>query len=137
VTYRYLLDTNIVSDLIRHPQGVIAKHIARVGEARVFTSIIVAVELRTGAARRGSARLSAQVEAVLGAMEILPLDVPADRTYGTIRAELERQGQSIGGNDLLIAAQALSQGAVMVTDNEGEFSRIAGLQVENWLESPH
>jgi tRNA(fMet)-specific endonuclease VapC len=136
MTPRYLLDTNIVSDLIRHPQGSIAKHIARVGEARVFTSIIVAAELRTGAARRASARLSAQVEAVLGAIEILPLDVPADATYGTIRAELESQGQPIGGNDLLIAAQALSQGAVMVTGNHDEFSRIAGLPVENWLQRP-
>jgi tRNA(fMet)-specific endonuclease VapC len=137
VTTRYLLDTNIVSDVIRHPQGLIAKHIARVGEARVFTSIIVAAELRYGAVRRRSARLSVQVEAVLGAIEILPLDVPADMTYGTIRAELERQGRPIGGNDLLIAAQALSQGAIIVTDNHGEFSRIAGLHVENWLQRPH
>lgn len=73
---RYLLDTNIVSDLIRHPQGRIAEHIAKVGEGQVCTSIIVAAELRYGAAKKGSPRLAAQLEAVLGSLEILPSRCP-------------------------------------------------------------
>jgi tRNA(fMet)-specific endonuclease VapC len=130
---RFLLDTNIVSDLVRNPGGRAASRIARVGEAAVCTSIIVAAELRYGAAKRSSARLTAQLEAVLGALEILPLEAPADAVYGTLRASLERAGRLIGPNDLLIAAQAVALGLTIVTDNEREFSRIEALPIENWL----
>ncbi|MFZ0487889.1 MAG: type II toxin-antitoxin system VapC family toxin [Arenicellales bacterium] len=130
---QYLLDTNIVSDLVRHPQGSIAEHIRRVGEAQVCTSIIVAAELRYGAEKKGSQRLTAQLEAVLGALDVVPFEMPADTTYGLIRSRLERAGQPIGGNDLLIAAQAVALGCTIVTDNESEFARIDGLPRENWL----
>ena len=130
---RYLLDTNIVSDLIRNPQGKVAQHIRKVGEAKVCTSIIVAAELRYGAAKKNSPRLTAQLEAVLGAIEILPFEVPADETYGRLRTRLEQIGRPIGGNDLLIAAQAVALGHSIVTDNEREFARIEGLQSQNWL----
>lgn len=129
----HLLDTNIVSDLVRNPQGRIAARIAEVGEAAVCTSIIVAAELRFGAAKRGSARLSEQLERVLGALQVLPFETPADAAYGRLRAHLERAGTPIGGNDLLIAAHALSAGCSLVTDNTGEFSRVDGLTVLNWL----
>jgi tRNA(fMet)-specific endonuclease VapC len=129
----YLLDTNIVSDLVRSPQGRITRRIRRVGEARVCTSMIVAAELRYGAAKKGSDRLAAQLEAVLNVLEILPLEVPADATYGAIRARLEKAGEPIGANDLLIAAQAVALGHSLVSDNEGEFARIPQLQCENWL----
>jgi tRNA(fMet)-specific endonuclease VapC len=130
---RYLLDTNIVSDLIRNPQGRIAEHIRGVGEAQICTSVIVAAELRYGAAKKGSPRLATQLEAVLGALDVLPFEVPADTAYGLIRTRLERIGRPIGGNDLLIAAQAVALGYTIVTDNEGEFARIDGLLRENWL----
>ncbi len=129
----YLLDTNIVSDLVRNPQGRVTARIRAVGEARVSTSIIVAAELRYGAAKRGSPRLSAQLEAVLCALEVLPFEAPADAVYGRLRAGLEAAGQPIGGNDLLIAAQAVALGHTIVTDNEREFARIAELPRENWL----
>lgn len=129
----YLLDTNIVSDLVRNPQGRIAAMIAEVGEAAVCTSIIVAAELRFGAAKRGSQQLSQQLEYVLGALQVLPFEVPADVAYGRLRAELERAGTPIGGNDMLIAAHALSAGCRIVTDNTGEFERVSGLTVQNWL----
>ena len=129
---RYLLDTNIVSDLVRNPQGKVAQHIRKVGEARVCTSIIVAAELRYGAAKKGSSRLSAQLEAVLGALEILPLETPADAAYGLLRKRLEH-GRPIGANDLLIAAQVLTLGYAIVTDNEKEFAHVEDLQRENWL----
>ena len=130
---RYLLDTNIVSDLIRNPQGRIAEHIRKVGEAQVCTSIIVAAELRYGAAKKRSPRLSAQLEAVLGGLEVLPFEAPADVAYGLIRTRLEEAGRPIGGNDLLIAAQAVALGHTIVTDNEVEFAPIDSLPQENWL----
>jgi tRNA(fMet)-specific endonuclease VapC len=130
---RYLLDTNIVSDLVRNPQGKVAQHIRKVGEAQVSTSIIVAAELRYGAAKKGSPRLTAQLEAVLGALEVLPFEAPADAIYGLVRTRLEQGGRPIGGNDLLIAAQALSLGYTVVTDNEREFGYVPDLRRENWL----
>jgi tRNA(fMet)-specific endonuclease VapC len=130
---RYLLDTNIVSDLVRNPGGKVAQHIRMIGEAHVCTSIIVAAELRYGAAKKGSPRLSSQLEAVLGALEVLPFETPADTNYGSLRTHLEWAGTPIGANDLLIAAQTLTLGATIVTDNEKEFARVEGLQLENWL----
>lgn len=130
---RYLLDTNIVSDLVRNPQGVVAKRIGTIGEAQTCTSIIVAAELRYGAARKGSPRLTAQLEAVLAVLDVLPFETPADATYGAIRSRLEQIGKPIGSNDLLIAAQTLSLGYTLVTDNTGEFGRVDGLRHENWL----
>ena len=133
MTARFLLDTNIVSDLVRHPQGRVAAKIAEIGEERVATSIIVAAELRYGAAKKGSPRLSAQLEAVLGALEVMAFEPPADIAYGDLRAALEKSGRLIGPNDLLIAAQSLALEMVLVTDNEREFERVDGLKVENWL----
>lgn len=129
----YLLDTNIVSDLVRHPQGRVAARIREVGEAQVCTSIVVAAELRYGAAKKGSSRLSAQLATILGVLEVLPLEFPVDVEYGRIRAGLEKTGRPIGGNDLLIAAQAVALKHTLVTDNEREFERIDGLACENWL----
>jgi tRNA(fMet)-specific endonuclease VapC len=129
---RYLLDTNIIASLVRDPRGPAAQRIREVGETRVCTSIIVAAELRYGAAKRRSARLSAQLEAVLDALDVLPFEAPADAVYGRLRARLERAGRPIGGNDLLIAAQAVALGHTIVTDNEREFARIDDLPRENW-----
>lgn len=130
---RYLLDTNIVSNLVRNPHGRVADRIKAIGEPNICTSIIVAAELRYGTTKKASPRLSAQVEAVLGAIDILPLDSPADEIYGSIRTQLELAGTSIGGNDLLIAAHAMALDHTLVTDNDKEFARIDGLRVENWL----
>jgi tRNA(fMet)-specific endonuclease VapC len=130
---RYLLDTNIVSDLVRNPQGRAAGHVRRVGEAQVCTSIIVAAELRYGAAKRGSPRLTRQLEAVLGVLDVLPFTAPADIAYGQIRTQIEQNDRPIGGNDMLIAAQTVALGYTIVTDNEAEFDRIDGLPRENWL----
>ncbi|MEL0222574.1 MAG: type II toxin-antitoxin system VapC family toxin [bacterium] len=129
----YSLDTNILSDLVRHPQGVVAKKIAVVGENEICISIIVAAELRFGAAKRNSARLSNQVETILAAMLVVPFDVPTDREYAKLRQLLESSGNSIGPNDLLIAAQARANGQILVTNNVREFTRVPSLQVENWL----
>ncbi len=132
---RYLLDTNIVSDLVRNPQGPVTERIQEVGETAVCTSAIVAAELRYGATKRGSPRLSARVDAVLDVLDVLPSDAPADIAYGNLRVQLERTGQLIGGNDLLIAAQCLVHGLTIVTGNEREFARVEDLPRENWLRS--
>jgi tRNA(fMet)-specific endonuclease VapC len=128
-----MLDTNIISDLIRKPQGKAARRIARVGEDNICTSVIVAAELRYGCAKSGSKRLLKAVEDLLGEITVLPFDVPADAEYGAIRSELETAGTPIGSNDLLIAAHACATGATIVTANANEFKRIRGLKVENWL----
>jgi tRNA(fMet)-specific endonuclease VapC len=78
-------------------------------------------------------RLIKAVEDLLGEIEVLPFDVPADAGYGVIRSELEAAGKPIGGNDMLIAAHAKALGATIVTANTDEFKRIRGLKVENWL----
>jgi len=130
---RYMLDTNIISDLIRNPQGRAAKRIAKAGEDNICTSIIVAAELRYGCAKSSSKRLLKAVEDLLGEIGVLPFDVPADAEYGGIRSELETAGKPIGSNDLLIAAHAYTIDATIVTANTAEFKRIRGLKVENWL----
>jgi len=131
--HRYLLDTNILSDLVRQPQGNVATRITTVGEKTVCTSIIVAAELRFDAAKSGSRKLLDRIDLILSALEILPLEVPADRHYENIRHHLAREGNLIGPNDMLIAAHAFPAGLTVVTANTGEFSRIPGLSVENWL----
>jgi len=129
----YLLDTSILSHLIRQPQGIVATRIAEVGEANVLTSVIVACELRYGAAKRGSRRLTRQIEAVLGAMTIRPLESDVERVYASIRVALEKKGTPIGAHDMLIAARARAIDAVCVTDNVAEVTRVPALKVENWL----
>ena len=100
----------------------------------MVTSIIVACELRYGAAKRGSRRLTRQVEAVLGAIAVFPLEPGMDKHYAEIRAALEKLGTPIAANDLLIAAHARTLRAVCVTANLAEFSRVPRLKVENWLD---
>jgi tRNA(fMet)-specific endonuclease VapC len=128
-----MLHANIISDLIKNPQGRAAKRIAKVGGDNICTSIIVAAELRYGCAKSGSKRLLKAVEDLLGEINVLPFDVPADADYGSIRSELEAAGRPIGSNDLLIAAHAYATGATIVTANTDEFKRIRGLNAENWL----
>ena len=125
----------MVPDLIRHPQGTVVTRITKAGEDRVCTSIVAAAELRYGASRSNSAKLVARVDLILSALEILPLDVPADHQYAALRHHLTRQGTPIGPNDLLIAAHALANDLTVVTANVAEFSRVPGLKVENWLQA--
>jgi tRNA(fMet)-specific endonuclease VapC len=105
---RLFLNTNIVSNPIREPHGQVADRIKAVGESSVCTSIIAASELRYGGTKKASPRLTAQVDAVLGALDPQPFDLPSDETYGLIRMQLETAGMPIGGDDLLIAAHALA-----------------------------
>ena len=132
-TRRYLLDTNILSDLIKNPGGRARKKIVEVGEESIATSIIVACELRFGARKKNAPMLTQRIERLLQTVEVLPLDGDVDRIYADVRATLEEAGRPSGANDLLIAAHALNEDCVLVTHNPSEFVHIAGLTVEDWL----
>lgn len=130
----YLLDTNIISDAIRNTRGPCAMRISAADPDSLCTSIVVAAELRFGVEKKGSAELVERVDRALASLAVMALNGDVDRLYGQLRADLERRGQSIGANDMLIAAHALALDAVLVTDNTDEFSRITGLPIENWLQ---
>lgn len=127
-----LLDTDILSDIIRNPHGRAAGQAWRRPEA-VCASIISAAELRYGALKRGSRRLAESVEALLASLPILAWESPAELHYARLRIALEAKGKPIGANDMLIAAHALAVDCTLVTANEREFRRVPGLRVENWL----
>lgn len=133
MTQRYLLDTNIISDLIRNPGGRVASRISAVGETAICTSIFVAAELRFGAAKRNVPALIVLVDNLLARIPVFPFETPADRLYAVLRAKLEGAGQPIGAVDYLIAAHAQALGCIMVTHNTREFSKIRDLEVEDWL----
>lgn len=133
MTIHYLLDTNILSDLIDEPKGSVRSRIERAEEDSISTSIICAGELRFGVEKKRSARLVTRVEQLLDSITILPLDGETDRIYGRERAALEARGTPIGANDLWIAAHALALGLILVTNNVREFGRVKGLKIENWL----
>jgi len=127
-----MLDTNVVSDLIRNPVGKAAERV-RANDGAVCTSVIVAAEMRYGCMKKGSPVLTRKVERLLGEIGVLAFDVPADEEYGRLRWALESAGRVIGPNDLMIAAHARSLDLVLVTGNFREFSRVRGLRVENWI----
>jgi tRNA(fMet)-specific endonuclease VapC len=129
----WMLDTNVLSDLIRNPRGALVQRLSVTEPEAVCTSIVVACELRFGAKRKGSSALTERVEQLLDSMTILPLDEPADQHYADIREMLEKSGTPIGNNDLFIAAHARSRGLTLVTHNVREFERVPALRVEDWL----
>ncbi|GAA0543387.1 tRNA(fMet)-specific endonuclease VapC [Rhizomicrobium palustre] len=129
----YLLDTNIVSDILRNPRGRAAAKVRSLAEGEAAVSIIVASELRFGVQKKGAPALESLVEGFLLRVPVLPLAMPADRLYAKLRCDLEIAGTPISANDMLIAAHALALDATLVTDNEREFSRVEGLKLENWL----
>jgi tRNA(fMet)-specific endonuclease VapC len=132
--YAYLLDTNIISELVKNPREIIFSKIQSIGEEKICTSIVVACELKFGARKKNSPQLLQKIELILDSIEILPLTDPVEEYYAEIRTYLEQQGTPIGGNDLLISAHALTLDLTIVTANVREFSRVPNLKVENWLE---
>ncbi len=132
----WLLDTNILSGLMRSPSGAIAKNMAEslqlVEGAQVGTSVIVDCELRFGLAKNPSARLLDAYRVTMAAIHVFDLDRTVSQRYANLRQYLEGQGTPIGPNDMLIAAHALALDCTLVTDNEEEFRRVPGLRVENW-----
>ncbi len=135
-TNRWLLDTNILSAIIKNPTGSAAKKaiaIARTQPGQLVTSVVVESELAFGAHRIGSPALLEKISQLLQLIAPQPLGQDGVGHYANIRTQLEKSDTPIGPNDTFIAAHALALGATLVTDNEAEFRRVPGLQVENWL----
>ena len=132
---RLFLDTNIISHFMRDATGIAAMRVMTAQDTgrKVMTSIVVQCELEFGLSKRPSRRLELAYAEVMQRIDVLALDTTVVSHYAAIRNALERQGTPIGPNDTLIAAHALSIDAVLVTDNDDEFRRVPGLQVENWL----
>ena len=128
----WMLDTNVLSEVIRNPRDPITEHFTKIDSNAICTSAIVASELRFGARRKGSARLAERVERLLGAISVLPFGPPADIHYADIRSQLELAGSPIGSHDLFIAAHARSLDMTLVTRNLREFTRVPDLRVEDW-----
>lgn len=133
----YLLDTNIVSHMMREPAGPVTRRFATVAAMdltqSIVTSTVVLCELQFGLQRRPNPRLSAALDRILTAVEVLALNADIASHYAQLRASLEHQGTPIGPNDTLIAAHALAVSATLVTA-DAEFSRVPGLTIENWLQ---
>lgn len=134
---KYLLDTNIVSYFLRDASPPLSQRILDSTPDTLGISIISAGELRYGLSKmptsKRAAELALRLNTLLTAIAVLPLPAAAAQHYGNIRTQLEAAGTPIGGNDLWIAAHALSQDMTLVTNNTREFERVAGLRLENWL----
>lgn len=129
----YLLDTNVLSALVKQPRSELAQRLAAMNPDAYCTSIVVACEMRYGVSKKASQSLADKVNELLSSIDILPLQAEVDHHYAEIRVALERIGQPIGHNDLFIAAHARALEVTLVTDNGREFSRVPGLRIENWL----
>ena len=127
-----LLDTNICIYIINaKPPAVLARFKQyRMGDIGLCS--VVAAELAFGVAKSGSPRNRQALEMFLAPLSILPFDAAAVWIYGDLRDDLERRGTPIGSLDTMIAAHALSLQVLLVTNNTREFSRVAGLQLDNW-----
>ncbi len=129
---RRTLDTNICSYILRrHPVSMIERF-AGLDRGQLWLSAIVAAELRFGAAKLGTPRFQSAVEAWLAGFDVRPWSLEATQHYARICLALERAGTPIGGMDLMIAAHALAEDSVVVTNNAREFHRVPGLAVEEW-----
>lgn len=129
---RYLLDTNTASYIIKGNFPRVREKLLKIPMAEVGISVITEAELRFGAVKRPEAtKLQSIVEEFLQRVDILPWDSPAARHYAEIRAALERAGEPMGNLDMMIAAQALAIGAVLVSSDK-VFERIKHLKTEDW-----
>jgi tRNA(fMet)-specific endonuclease VapC len=134
----YLLDTNILSDMMRNPTGLAAQQfrttLSKSDAADISMSVIVQCELLFGLRRRAHPRWQTHYELLLRSVTVRPLDSEVAVQYANLRTLLEGAGTPIGANDTLIAAHALALGATLVSA-DAEFTRVPGLQVENWLQT--
>lgn len=127
-----MLDTNIASFIIRGSSLPLKTRLLSVPMAQLCVSCVTQGELFYGLARKpGATALNAAVRELLLRLDVLPWDGAAAQHYGALRAALERQGTPLGNLDTMIAAHALAADAALVT-NDRAFTRIEGLQVEDW-----
>ena len=131
---RYLLDNNILIAMSKERPGL-ADRLARYPATSILLSSVVVAEIEYGIAKSVRQEHNRRVfDTLLSGFPLVSFDAAAAREYGSIRARLEREGRFIGPYDLMIAAHAKALETVLVTDNVGEFSRVDGLKVVNWLD---
>jgi tRNA(fMet)-specific endonuclease VapC len=129
---RYLLDTNIASYIIKGNFPQVRDRLVKIPMSEIGISVVTEAELRFGAARLPlAAKLGIAVEEFLLRVEILSWDSKSAQQYAAIRARSERDGEPMGNLDLMIAAQALALGTILVT-NDRVFRRVKGLKIEDW-----
>jgi len=131
----YLLDTDICSYILREkPEQVRRKFTALPAES-LHVSVITAAELLYGVKRSTHIRTNEEIVTdFLSRLTLLAWTMEAATAYASLRAQLEKQGTPIGNMDMLIAAHALSLGAIIVTNNVKHFEKVQGLAIENWVE---
>jgi tRNA(fMet)-specific endonuclease VapC len=133
----WLLDTNIISDLMKNPTGLAASALTLLKQSQpdalLVTSIVVECEIKYGLEKKQSTQLKKAYSLATTCFDVLPLHAATSEHYAQLRTALERAGTPIGPNDMLIAAHAIALGATLVTDNEEEFRRIPSLKTANWL----
>ena len=130
---RYLLDTDICIHARRRRAPALLARFDKLERGEAMLSVVTYGELLHGARKSlESERALRTIEEFASLFDIAPVTMETARMYGMIRADLERRGGIIGGNDLWIAAQARAAGLTLVTGNEREFRRVTGLKVENW-----
>lgn len=129
----YMLDTNTCSFIIRNKPLTIKEKLKKIEqEHTIALSSIVVSELLYGATKKDSPKLLKIVSAFIDNFVIYDYDKVSGQSYATVRTRLERQGEIIGANDLLIASHALSMNSILVTNNTREFQRVQGLSLEDW-----
>jgi len=128
---RYILDTNMVSNLLReHPR--VTHKIATIPMSQLHISAITGGEIWFGLAKKTHAkRLHHVMMEFFARINVLPWDKMVLPYYGNLRATLEKNGELLGGMDMLIAAHALATKAILVT-NDAAFSRVPFLPIEDW-----
>ena len=128
-----LLDTNICIYIINAKPPAVLARFQQYRLGNIGLCSVVAAELAFGVAKSGSVRNRQALEMFLAPLTILPFDAAAVWVYGDLRADLERRGTPIGSLDTMIAAHALSQQAMLVTNNTRKFVKVPGLQLDNWV----
>jgi tRNA(fMet)-specific endonuclease VapC len=132
---KYLLDTNIVIYVLKRRPVKVLK-VFNTNASRMAISSITLSELMYGAEKSPNVDKNLEaIEEFISHLEVLPYDAKASQHYGQIKAALERKGEVIGENDIHIAAHAISQGLILITNNLREFKRVANLALENWVEA--
>lgn len=131
----FMLDTDICIYIIKRKPASVLKRLESLKPGQLTMSAITFAELMNGAKKSQHVETNiAKLNALGELLDIRPFDKQAAVSYGDVRSTLEKKGEIIGGNDLLIAAHALSLGWTLVTNNEREFSRVEGLKIDNWAE---
>lgn len=131
---RYLLDTNICIYIAKHNPPAVRARFERHAANELAMSVVTLGELRHGAEKsQAREKALATLNRLEASIQVAPLTETVGEHYGQIRAALETRGQIIGNNDLWIAAHARAEGWILVTNNESEFKRVEGLQLENWV----